>query len=96
MRLSLKTIERWLYIAHRTPRALEAVAREVPKSARTRPAVSAAVGSGRKLDWSRVTEASSFEATFSTPSTYSDGHFYVRMLAHEAWRKVHSGGRTVV
>ena len=31
MRLSVKTIERWLYIARSTPQALEALARRVPK-----------------------------------------------------------------
>ena len=44
MRLSVKTIERWLYIARSTPQALEALARRVPKHAGTHPAVSDAVG----------------------------------------------------
>ena len=44
MRLSVKTIERWLYIARSTPQALEALARRVPKHAGTHPAVSETVG----------------------------------------------------
>ena len=44
MRLSVKTIERWLYIARNSPQALEALARRVPKHAGTHPAVSEAVG----------------------------------------------------
>jgi transposase InsO family protein len=44
MRLSIKTIERWLYIARSAPQALEALARRVPKHAGTHPAVSEAVG----------------------------------------------------
>jgi transposase InsO family protein len=43
IRLSVKTIERWLYIARGTPQALEALARKVPKHAGTHPAVSEAV-----------------------------------------------------
>jgi putative transposase len=44
MRLSVKTIERWLYIARNSAQALEALARRVPKHAGTHPAVSEAVG----------------------------------------------------
>jgi len=44
MRLSVKTIERWLYIARNSPQALEALARRVPKHAGTHPAVSEVVG----------------------------------------------------
>ena len=43
LRLSVKTIERWLYIARSTPQALEALARRVPKHAGTHPAVSDAI-----------------------------------------------------
>lgn len=44
MRLSVKTIERWLYIARSSPQALEALARKVPKHVGTHPAVTEAVG----------------------------------------------------
>ena len=40
MRLSVKTIERWLYIARNAPQALEALARRVPKHAGTSAATS--------------------------------------------------------
>jgi putative transposase len=44
IRFSVKTIERWLYIARSSPQALEALARKVPKHMGTYPAVSEAVG----------------------------------------------------
>lgn len=44
MRLSVKTIERWLYVARSSPQALEALARKVPKHAGMHPAVSEEVG----------------------------------------------------
>lgn len=44
MRLSVKTIERWLYVARNALQPLEALARKVPKHAGTHPAVSEAVG----------------------------------------------------
>jgi putative transposase len=49
MRLSVKTIERWLYVARSAPQPLEALARKVPKHAGTHPAVSEAVGAVIKL-----------------------------------------------
>jgi putative transposase len=44
MRLSVKTIERWLYIARNSAQALEALARRVPKHAGTHPAITETVG----------------------------------------------------
>jgi putative transposase len=58
MRLSVKTIERWLYIARNSAQALEALARRVPKHAGTHPAVSEAVGEilkGLRLEHPRWT-----------------------------------------
>lgn len=44
IRLSAKTIERWLYVARSSPQALDALARKVPKHAGTHPAVSEEAG----------------------------------------------------
>jgi len=44
MRLSVKTIERWLYVARSSAQPLEALARKVPKHAGTQPTMTEPVG----------------------------------------------------